>query len=74
MWGGGITAALQSLTKNEERVAASVVSPRDDKQEIHGGPSTDRVGQRHLSNGEHTEIALATLEHSNEQISTLGIS
>jgi hypothetical protein len=59
---------------NKERVAASVVSPKDDKQEIHGGARTDKVGQRHWLLGEQNEMTSATLEHSKEQISTEGNS
>lgn len=71
--GFGVATALQSVTRNEERVAAAVIPPNEEIQEMHGGATTESVGQRHWSFGEQTETAFMTLPHSSEQISTEGI-
>lgn len=41
--------------------------PKADKQEAHGGPIIDRVGQMHCGLEEHVETALVTLAHCERQ-------
>jgi len=53
----------QSVIKNEETYAASVLSLNTAKQEAQGGPMIDRTGQTHTKFELHDVTRLLTLAH-----------
>jgi hypothetical protein len=62
------TASGQSVYKTDDTVAASVANPNSFKQEIQGGPRTEKVGQKQAALEVHVAIAADAEAHSWEQM------